>query len=150
MSPFSGNKPPWSFFGKPLLPTPWLCSLGRANCNPWQQTGHMTKVWPIKTSHFPASEKDMWPKWANEAPGWNHGTRAWLVEGCEVWSLGECCLCQGRLRHQTRWNLPFDKKWGKRKCAITLRFLSGIIINTTMTVFYWLFTMCQAPGFPQF
>ena len=76
---FSGNKLPCSFFGKSFLSTPWLYSWGRTNFNHPQQTGHMPQVWPIKTSLFAASEKDMWPKWASETPGWNHGKKVCLV-----------------------------------------------------------------------
>ena len=110
---FSGNKRPCSFFGKPFLSTSWLYSWGRTNCNPWRQTGHMPQVWPIRTSVFPASEKDTWPKWANEAPEWNHGEKVcllrlgWGREQCRAMAKWVKSLSHIRL-FATPWTIAYQ------------------------------------------
>ena len=66
-----------------------------------------------------------------------------------MWATREV-YCPGKLRHQTCLNLLFEKNVGKETTYITLQFVSRIIINNIISLFYWIFTMCQAPVCPQF
>ena len=76
---FSGNKLPVLSLGSHSSPPPgYIAELG-LTVTPGNRLDTCPMSGQTKHPLSPASEKDMWPKWANETPGWDHGKTVSLV-----------------------------------------------------------------------